>query len=197
MKKEKYIFLHGGSEKKWARKIEEKLNFISKESSSTIKQFDIEEKGSEVKERFWNGVDSLYFTKLHKQHESFWKQQIERLCSYKKAEGWFTLNKGATTVVVGNRATFSKVFGEFHKWKESARLKSFEVAFKEYHEKIVADHYSLVAVDSSIIRKQTGCCIIFEAPIGGGKLPPEAIKCPVCGQIMEIVSYKYGHNSKG
>ena len=68
---------------------------------------------------------------------------------------------------------------EFEKWKEVVTKKSFELSFKEYHERIV---------------RTTHRCSHLEIPNVAGKLP-ETIKCPECPRMMEIfVSYKCCHN---
>ncbi|KAM6566417.1 hypothetical protein CsatA_025545 [Cannabis sativa] len=205
VKKEKYVIFHGGMHKEWTEEIDEKISFMSKDLNIKIKRFNIEER-VEVKNKFWGGIDSLMLTKFHKEEYYFAKQQVKRLSSYKHTQGWFALNKGPTTVVVGSRATFSKAVAEFHMWKVSVRQRTFEVAFKEYHEKLCKSlnsthELSSIACCSSMrattIQKSFGNCYTIESVLTATGEYPEKISCPVCDQVMEItVTYKCYHTSK-
>ncbi|KAM6545612.1 hypothetical protein CsatB_026348 [Cannabis sativa] len=205
VKKEKYVIFHGGMDKEWTEEIDEKISFMSKDLNIKIKRFNIEER-VEVKNKFWGGIDSLMLTKFHKEEYYFAKQQVKRLSSYKHTQGWFALNKGPTTVVVGSRATFSKAVAEFHMWKVSVRQRTFEVAFKEYHEKLCKSlnsthELSSIACCSSMrattIQKSFGNCCTIESVLTATGEYPEKISCPVCDQVMEItVTYKCNHTSK-
>uniref|UniRef100_A0A803R896 Sieve element occlusion C-terminal domain-containing protein n=2 Tax=Cannabis sativa TaxID=3483 RepID=A0A803R896_CANSA len=192
-------------DKEWTEEIDEKISFMSKDLNIKIKRFNIEER-VEVKNKFWGGIDSLMLTKFHKEEYYFAKQQVKRLSSYKHTQGWFALNKGPTTVVVGSRATFSKAVAEFHMWKVSVRQRTFEVAFKEYHEKLCKSlnsthELSSIACCSSMrattIQKSFGNCCTIESVLTATGEYPEKISCPVCDQVMEItVTYKCNHTSK-
>ncbi|KAF4353561.1 hypothetical protein G4B88_003666 [Cannabis sativa] len=205
VKKEKYVIFHGGMDKEWTEEIDEKISFMSKDLNIKIKRFNIEER-VEVKNKFWGGIDSLMLTKFHKEEYYFAKQQVKRLSSYKHTQGWFALNKGPTTVVVGSRATFSKAVAEFDMWKVSVRQRTFEVAFKEYHEKLCKSlnsthELSSIACCSSMrattIQKSFGNCCTIESVLTATGEYPEKISCPVCDQVMEItVTYKCNHTSK-
>ncbi|PON53236.1 Sieve element occlusion [Parasponia andersonii] len=143
-----------------------------KDLKITVKPFYVEEK-AEVKDIFWSGVDCLFLTKLYKSRD-FAKRQIQKLYSYKSKEGWFILNKGPTTVILGQSATLLKVIAEFENWKDEVRQTPFEVAFRDYYNKVVAS-----------LLEQIGCCR-FDIPPAAGKLPEE-MKCAECEDDMRYL----------
>ncbi|PON53231.1 Sieve element occlusion, partial [Parasponia andersonii] len=188
-----YIIFHGGTDQYWGKEIEEKVNLISKEVVK-IEHLDVnQENVVEVKFKnlFWNVVNDLISTERRQEQVvqyDFAKQQLERLSSFKQARGWFVLNKGPTTVVVGSRETFLKVMEKFDEWKKTVQERTLEVAFKENHEKIF---YSLNDVVTSS-KKESGELCIIEYPTADGKLRIK-MDCPKCQHAMErniSVTYK-------
>ena len=182
-----YVFLYGGTDNNKISEMETKLNALQTninadpklELKIIIKLFKVEE-NDENKKRFWRGVEDLFLTKLHKPRDTP-KRQIQKLFSYKNKEGWFIFNKGQTMVSLGQYTTLLKVVTEFDAWKDNVRHKTFEVAFKEYHEKTLT---SLLG--------QIGCCRI-EIPPNTAKLPEE-MKCEECeGDMRIITSYECCH----
>lgn len=127
--------------------------------------------------RFWSSIESLFFTKDHKQVDPV-TQEIQKLLSYKNESGWAVLSKGSTVVVAGHGFTILRVLEEFEKWKEFVKEKGFEFVFKEYHNKVV--------------QSVRHCCRL-DIPSVNGKVP-ETMKCPECPRVMEtFVSYKCCH----
>lgn len=184
-----YIFIYGGKDKTgWAKDMKEKretilkaLNTDSTKGTYTIKLLDVEQ-NLDTKERFWKGLEGLFITKIN-HYDDHPKQQIQRLYSYKNEErGWFALNKGDETIIVGNRMTFSKMMDEFDKWSGKIRPQEFEIAFRDYHEKTLTTLWG-----------QMNCSCV-DIPKNAPKVK-EGIKCPECDHEMEMsIRYNCCHN---
>ncbi|PON53347.1 Sieve element occlusion [Trema orientale] len=193
----KYIILHGGIDQEWTKEIEAKVNFISMEANIKIELFNINQLNLEA---FWSSVHTL-LSKLYT--GKYAKKQLERLYSYKQAKGWFFLNKGSTTVVVGSQESFLKAVAEFDKWKVDIRRRTLEVAFKEYHESIITDLAPGPITTPPPVtvppesRKYINGCLIIENPSLDGKLLKQ-MNCPTCTLDMEMigVTYRCCHTSK-
>ena len=127
--------------------------------------------------QFWTGIESLFFTKAHKQVDPV-TQEIQKLLSYQNESGCVVLSKGSTVVVAGHGLTIMKVVEEFEKWKEIVKKKGFAFVFKEYHNKAV--------------QSARHCCRL-DIPTVAGNVP-ETMKCPECPRTMEaFISYKCCH----
>ncbi|KAF3456890.1 hypothetical protein FNV43_RR01544 [Rhamnella rubrinervis] len=187
IKEEKYIFFYGGNDNEWIQQFTKKANAfandpIIKDSKIKIELFCIGKtgKGGEdhgIIAKFWSGIESLFFTKVHKQVDPV-TQEIQKLLSYKNESGWAVLSKGSTVVTAGHGLTMLKVFDDFEKWKEVVREKGFEFCFREYHGKV--------------IQSVRHCCRL-DIPSVTGK-PPETMRCPECPRTMEMfISYKCCH----
>lgn len=104
-------------------------------------------------------------------------QQLENLLSYKNESGWALLTKGSAVVFVGHGTALLKTVAEFAKWKEEVIKKGFEIAFKEYYEKVA----------SVYLNKET--CVVAQ------KIPQTIIECPQCHRTMEVlISYQFCNN---
>ncbi|XP_060671812.1 protein SIEVE ELEMENT OCCLUSION B-like, partial [Ziziphus jujuba] len=187
LKEEKYIFFYGGKDNEWIKQFTAKANAfandpIFKESKINIDLFCVGKspKGGEdhgILVRFWDGIESLFVTKAHKQVDPV-TQEIQKLLSYKNESGWALLTKGPHVVTAGHGFTILKVLDDLEKWKEVIKVKGFEISFKEYHVKL--------------IQSVRHCCRL-DIPSVIGKVP-EKMQCPECPRTMEsFISYKCCH----
>ncbi|KAF4365766.1 hypothetical protein F8388_003435 [Cannabis sativa] len=189
VKEEKYIFFYGGKDNDWIQQFTKRATqlvndpFIKDTLKIKIELFCVGKtaKGGEdhgILGKFWTGIESLFFTKAHKQAVDPVTQEIQKLLSYKNENGWAVLTKGSTVVVTGHGFTILRVLEEFDRWKDFAKDRSFEVIFKEYH--------------SKVIQSVRHCCRL-ELPTVAGKAP-DVMQCPECPRTMEtFVSYKCCH----
>ncbi|XP_048334288.2 protein SIEVE ELEMENT OCCLUSION B-like [Ziziphus jujuba] len=184
---ENYIFFYGGQDNEWVKNFATKATAfandpIFKEAKTGIELFCVGKspKGGEdhgILGRFWDGIESLFFTKAHKQVDPV-TQEIQKLLSYKNESGWALLTKGPHVVTAGHGFTMLRIVEEFEKWKAVIRVKGFEIAFREYHEKL--------------IQSVRHCCRL-DIPSVIGKVP-ERMQCPECPRTMEsFISYKCCH----
>ncbi|XP_030507766.2 protein SIEVE ELEMENT OCCLUSION B [Cannabis sativa] len=172
-----YIIIHGGTDMAWSREIQDKMRYMRMETNIKIELFNINEES--YVEQFWSGAKTLV-EKYYK--VEYAKQQVQRLNSLKQAKGWFMLNKGSTTLVVGSRETLVKAVEELNIWKESITKKTFEVAFKEYHEKIFI----------MVPRPSDDPCLTIVNPLKeDGKTMLKEMKCTKCGRDMEMTSVTF------
>ncbi|KAF4353564.1 hypothetical protein F8388_003440 [Cannabis sativa] len=172
-----YIIIHGGTDMAWSREIQDKMRYMRMETNIKIELFNINEES--YVEQFWSGAKTLV-EKYYK--VEYAKQQVQRLNSLKQAKGWFMLNKGSTTLVVGSRETLIKAVEELNIWKESITEKTFEVAFKEYHEKIFI----------MVPRPSDDPCLTIVNPLKeDGKTMLKEMKCTKCGRDMEMTSVTF------
>lgn len=184
--------MHGGNYREWANEIEEKVDIIRRETNIRVEHFDINQDYM-VKEQFWSGVDKLVL------YQDYAKKLRTRLSSLKEAaaQGWFMLIKGSITIVVGSRDSFLNTVREINKWKENVSLRTFDVAFKEYHEKFYSDFKDIDDKDlvdiEKITRKKEHGCEIAEVPVtaAGKKLLKKTLVCETCNLQMEVVSVNY------
>ncbi|XP_048334289.2 protein SIEVE ELEMENT OCCLUSION B isoform X1 [Ziziphus jujuba] len=187
LKEEKYIFFYGGKDNEWIKQFTAKANAfandpIFKEAKINIDLFCVGKspKGGEdhgILGRFWDGIESLFVTKAHKQVDPV-TQEIQKLLSYKNESGWALLTKGPHVVTAGHGFTILKVLDDLEKWKEVIKEKGFEISFKEYHVKL--------------IQSVRHCCRL-DIPSVIGKVP-EKMQCPECPRTMEsFISYKCCH----
>ncbi|BBG92653.1 hypothetical protein Prudu_000452 [Prunus dulcis] len=171
IKEEKFIFFYGGKDNDWIQQFTKKATIIANDPSIKDLKINIElfcvgksPKGGEdlgVLGRFWNGIESLFFTNVNKQADTVTKE-IQKLLSYKNESGWAVLSKGSTVVVSGHGFTILKVLDDFDTWKTFIKEKGFELAFKAHYEKVI---------------QTMKHCSRLDIPTVAGKVP-ETMKCP-------------------
>ncbi|CAL8073407.1 unnamed protein product [Prunus armeniaca] len=187
IKEEKYIFFYGGKDNDWIQQFTKKASALAndpvfKEAKIHIELFCVG-KGSKGEDdhgilgHFWSGIESLFFTKGHKQVDPV-TQEIQKLLSYKNESGWAVLSKGSSMLLTGHGVSILRVIEDFDKWKDHVKEKGFEFCFKAYHEKV---------------RLATRPCCRLDIPGSTGKVP-DTMKCPDCHRSMEtFISYKCCH----
>ncbi|KAM6545610.1 hypothetical protein CsatB_026346 [Cannabis sativa] len=203
IQEEEYIMLHGGKDENWAKEIEGKINFINENINveHKIKHLNINQEKVEVsfEELFWRGVNCWSMNSNKVQNDSYddMKKQLDRLCCLGKAKvGWFVLNKGPVTIVIGSQQTFEKMVEDIKIWKKNVKKNTFEVAFKEFHEKIFDNlhqeqGFGMENKKTTLGKDNSEDCCIIEYPTEEGKLRIK-MDCPNCHQLIKkniIVNY--------
>ncbi|WOG96410.1 hypothetical protein DCAR_0415745 [Daucus carota subsp. sativus] len=125
---------------------------------------------------FWARLESMLFSKIQvkktdDQLDPLMKE-IKKLLSYDKSGSWALLCKGSDIVASGHAQTVLSAFSEYDSWKENVPLRGFDVAFKEYHDKL---HVANMP------------CCRFEFLTTAGRIP-DAMTCPECLGHMEKYS---------
>ncbi|XP_061371224.1 protein SIEVE ELEMENT OCCLUSION B-like [Gastrolobium bilobum] len=180
---QKYIFFYGGKDKEWIQQFNKSAGALAndatlKEANISVELFCLEFEHSNVINRFWRGIESLFVTKMHKTTNTV-TQEVQKMLSYKNETGWALLSKGSTVLLAGHGTTILKTVAEFDKWKGLVIKNGFEVSFKEQHDKVVRTIHR---------------CSHLEIPNVAGKIP-DKIECPECHRTMEVfISYKCCHN---
>ncbi|KAF5961593.1 hypothetical protein HYC85_002802 [Camellia sinensis] len=97
-------------------------------------------------------------------------QEIKKLLSYDKSEGWAVLCRGSEVVVNGHGTTVLPTLVEYDDiWKINVPTNGFDKSFKDHHDKL---------------HGITHPCCRFEFPSVAGRIP-ESMKCPECVRVME------------
>ncbi|KAA0874269.1 hypothetical protein EYC94_25760 [Enterobacter hormaechei] len=183
LKEEKNVITYGGKDKEWIQQFTKYANALAndviiKEANISIELFCLESQEPNIINNFWKGVESLLATKPTK----IVSEQLENLLSYKNESGWALLTKGSTVVFVGNGTTILKTVAEFAKWKEEVVKKGFEIAFKEYYEKVSS-------INANVHLNHGTNSVVAQ------KIPQTVIECPQCHRTMEVlISYQFSNN---
>ncbi|KAF4365764.1 hypothetical protein F8388_003433 [Cannabis sativa] len=186
--KEKYTFIYGGKDNDFIQTFTKKVTALQndpfiKSANINIELFCVGKtaKGGEdhgILTKFWEGIESLFFTKNHKDTDPVTKE-IQKLLSYKNETAWAILAKGSAVVTSGHGSTVLKVVEDIDQLKEVIKVKgSFEVAFTEVH---------------TTVTQTVRHCIRLDVPTVAGKVP-DSMNCPDCRRAMETyLSYKCCH----
>ncbi|KAM0988720.1 hypothetical protein ACFX13_012866 [Malus domestica] len=187
IKEDKYIFFYGGKDNGWIQEFTKKATALAndpifKEAKIHIELFCVG-KGSKGEDdhgilgKFWTGIESLFFTKVHRPADQV-GQEVQKLLSYKNESGWAVLSKGHSVVLTGHGVSILRVVEDFDKWKDHVKERGFEFCFKSYHERV---------------RTVSRPCCRLDIPGSTGKVP-DTMKCPDCHRSMEtFISYKCCH----
>nr|XP_023896401.1 protein SIEVE ELEMENT OCCLUSION B-like [Quercus suber] len=172
----KYIFLYAGLVTDSAMVLDHDPMIVEKRIS--IKLVAIE--NDNLLKRFWTKIKNLFTSRSQRETKiDFMKLDIEKLISYeKKKRGWAVFSKGSSVILIGG-TTILQVLKEFDKWKVNLNEEDFELAFKDYHNKI-SNH------DDGAI------CRHIKIPYKGLKIPE--IECSHCQRIMDTdITFKCCH----
>jgi hypothetical protein len=185
----KCIFIYGGADEvsinKWQKKVD-RANLSIKEYRVSIELYRLEPNYSETQERFWSGIEGMFFS-LANHYKKEYKtvtNELRKLLSYKKQGEWVMVSQGSKLVACGSPSTIFKVVENIDgQWKQKLSLNiPFGICFREFHEKVLADNNKKIRPD----------CCEFEI---FGKVPKDIEHCPLCDHPAEItlVSYKCCH----
>ncbi|XP_010069166.2 protein SIEVE ELEMENT OCCLUSION B [Eucalyptus grandis] len=178
IKSEKLIFLYGGEDTKEVHEVEVHLKKISDDGNSIV-AYNV----GKI-QLFWTRLESCMFSMLQGKADILdpLLQDILKLyTNFKKDGGFALLTKGTRVVINTPLASSSKVLAQYDTWKKQVNVdgKTFDVALKEHHDKVVAP--------------QT--CHHFYIPNMVG-YAPENVKCPVCPRVMKnIVKFECCHGA--
>ncbi|CAL0299879.1 unnamed protein product [Lupinus luteus] len=181
-KEKKFIFFYGGKDNEWIRQFNTIVSTLGSDSTTLNEAYvSIElvhvETETESGNRFWKGVESLFFTNIGKTTNSV-TQEVQKLFSYKNECGWAILTHGSTVLVAGHGITMLKTVSEFDKWKKFVNETEFEISFKEYYKKVFPSTHICTHIE---IHKVTEAI-------------PDFTECPECHRKMKVsVSYKCCH----
>ncbi|KAK1440896.1 hypothetical protein QVD17_06729 [Tagetes erecta] len=191
----KYIFLYGGDDIEWIRKfansaramakaagIPLELAYVGKSKKkenvrrvmATIK---VENLGHSLQDLttiwfFWTRIESMLFSKIQLKQvddQDLIMLQIKKLLSYDKDGSWAMLCKGSQLLTNGHGSSMLQTPVDYNLWNEHIPKVGFELAFKEYHDKLHG--------------AGNNCCR-FEFPVAAGRIP-DTMRCPECHRVME------------
>ncbi|KAI6700779.1 hypothetical protein NL676_015103 [Syzygium grande] len=195
IKEGKYIFLYGGDDIEWIRKFTAAARLVASAARIPLEMVYVGKSGKREQLRrvietinleklsytwqdltmvwyFWTRLESMFFSKIQLGKTDEYDpvmQQIKRLLSFDKTGGWAVLGRGSSIMVSGHGTTVLTALLEYDAWKVHVATKGYDVAFKEYHDKI---------------QDVTHPCCRFEFQSTTGRIP-ESMRCPECKRVME------------
>ncbi|KAK8502858.1 hypothetical protein V6N13_003325 [Hibiscus sabdariffa] len=207
IKEDKYIFLYGGDDIEWVRRFATSARSVASASRIPLEMVYVgkSRKREQVKKVtgvinaeklsyawqdqamvwfFWTRIESMLFSKIQlgrADDQDPMMQQIKKLLSYDRSGGWAVLSRGSNIAVNGHSTTVLPALGGYDEWKVNVAEKGFDLAFKEYHDKI---------------HDVAHPCCRFEFPTT--TRTPENMRCPECHRIMEkYASFICCHDEQG
>lgn len=189
VKGDRYIFMYGGNDNKWIQEFKQAVDKI-KRDEDTIKREDVIIDAYQLGKddpkkisRFWMGIESKRQAKQFEKLDDEIQQVVKSLlCLKQDTQGWALLSKGSHVKVLGHGEPMYQTVANFDEWKKNVLEKeSFDVAFKEYYDRIVKDlpaapqpcaYMNIDNYPSNVIA---------------------TITCPnaSCGRVMEVTSVNY------
>ncbi|XP_022773670.1 protein SIEVE ELEMENT OCCLUSION B-like [Durio zibethinus] len=203
----KYIFLYGGDDIEWVRRFVAAARSVASASRIPLEMVYVgkSSKREQVKKVigiitveklsyawldmamvwfFWTRLESMLFSKIQlgrADDQEPMMQQIKKLLSYDREGGWAVLSRGSNIVVNGHSTTVLPALGGYDEWKVNVTEKGFDLAFKEYHDKLHGVAHP---------------CCRFEFPTT--TRIPENMRCPECHRIMEkYATFLCCHDEQG
>lgn len=190
LKKDCYIFIFGGANNKWIQDFTTALENLKKDDSinleeTTIEWYSLGRESPKIVPRFWIAIDNLLASKkqMMKGSDAVMDSattEIQRLLFLKQDPyGWAVLSKGSHVKLLGQGEAMCRTVTDFEVWKEKLHQEvSFDVAFKQYYEKIKTkdaphkcEHREFANYPTDILAH---------------------IPCPIkCGNEMEVASVNY------
>ncbi|XVF16297.1 hypothetical protein REPUB_Repub10bG0019100 [Reevesia pubescens] len=207
IKEGKYIFLYGGDDIEWVRRFAASARSVASASRIPLEMVYV---GKSTKRElvkkvtgiinveklsyawqdmamvwfFWTRLESMLFSKIQlgrADDQDPMMQQIKKLLSYDREGGWAVLSQGSNIVVNGHSTTVLPALGGYDEWKVNVAEKGFDLAFKEYHDKL---------------HDVAHPCCRFEFPIT--TRIPENMRCPECRRLMEkYTTFLCCHDEQG
>lgn len=144
--------MYGGNDEKWTGRFTKyatdlKNEPILKKAKISIELFYVDEDRS-LLGRFWSGIESLFVQQSYTTIETV-PSEIQNMISHKNEGGWVLFIRGSALVMSGYGPTILKTVAEFERWKESMLKNGFELAVREYHEKVKVYHEMVMRSNSS------------------------------------------------
>ncbi|KAB2085026.1 hypothetical protein ES319_A05G374200v1 [Gossypium barbadense] len=207
IKEEKYIFLYGGDDVEWVRRFANSARSVASASRIPLEMVYVgkSRKREHVKKVvgiinaeklsyawqdptmvwfFWTRLESMLFSKIQlgrADDQDPVMQQIKKLLSYGREGRWAVLSRGSNIVVNGHSTTVLPTLGGYDEWKVNIAELGFDMAFKEYHDKL---------------HDVAHPCCRFQFPTI--IRTPENMRCPECHRVMEkYTSFICCHDDQG
>ncbi|XVE67805.1 hypothetical protein DITRI_Ditri09bG0018000 [Diplodiscus trichospermus] len=207
IKEGKYIFLYGGDDVEWVRRFATTARSVASAARIPLEMVYVgkSSKREQVKKVtafismeklsyswqdqamvwfFWARLESMLFSKIQlgrADDTDPMMQQIKKLLSYDREGGWAVFSKGSNIVVNGHSTTIVPALSGYDEWKINVAEKGFDLAFKEYHDKL---------------HDVAHPCCRFEFPTT--TRIPESMRCPECHRIMEkYTTFLCCHDEQG
>ncbi|KAK1440918.1 hypothetical protein QVD17_06752 [Tagetes erecta] len=191
----KYIFLYGGDDIEWIRQFTNSARAMAKAVDIPLEMAYVgKSKKREIVRKvmatineeklsycwqdlrfvlfFWTRIESMLFSKIQLKQaddQDPITRHIKKLLSYDKDGSWAMLCKGSQLLTNGHGSTMLQSLVDFNLWNEHIPKVGFELAFKEYHDKLHG--------------AGNNCCR-FEFPVAAGRIP-DTMRCPECHRGME------------
>lgn len=188
MKGDRYIFIYGGSDKKWIQDFTLALEKTKRHETiiradAIIEHHHLGKDDPRIVPRFWIEIEN----KRLKKHQDGIDCEIQDivkslLCLKQDPQGWVILTKGYNVKLLGHGEPMYQTLADFDIWNDRVLQKEgFDIAFKEYYETKVKDTYI----------KQPCEIINVDNNINGNVIATISCPNPTCGRVMEVSSVNY------
>ncbi|KAK7306738.1 hypothetical protein VNO77_44694 [Canavalia gladiata] len=192
IEEDRYLFIYGGTDSMWIQEFTGEVESLKRKVETvvqpdiTIEPYQLGKEDPKVVPRFWIAIDSLLASRKQMMKGSegvqdFATREIKRLLFLKQdPKGWVILSKGYNVKLLGQGEAMYRTIKDFDKWHGKLHEEvSFDVAFKEYYERIKVKDHPQKCEHNEIANYPTDIL----API----------PCPNmdCGRHMEVTSVNY------
>ncbi|KAJ1394324.1 Sieve element occlusion, N-terminal [Sesbania bispinosa] len=145
-----YLFIFGGTDSKWTQEFTTAVETLKRQTETvmqldmTIEPYPLGKDDPKVVPRFWIAIDSLLASRKQMKGgegvQDFATGEIKRLLFLKQdPKGWVILSKGSNVKLLGQGEAMYHTVKDFDIWHAKLHQEvSFDVAFKEYYERIKA-----------------------------------------------------------
>ncbi|KAK7316623.1 hypothetical protein RJT34_00226 [Clitoria ternatea] len=197
IEEDRYLFIYGGTDSMWIQEFTMAVETLKRQVETvlqmdiTIEPYQLGKDDPKVVPRFWIAIDSLLASRKQSMHKGgggvegvqldFATREIKRLLFLKQdPKGWVILSKGYNVKLLGQGEAMYLTVRDFDKWHGKLHEEvSFDVAFKEYYERVKVKDCPRKCEHSEIANYPTDIL---------ARLP-----CPNvdCGRSMEVTSVNY------
>ncbi|TKY50034.1 SIEVE ELEMENT OCCLUSION B protein [Spatholobus suberectus] len=191
IEEDRYLFIYGGTDSMWIQEFTTAVQTLKRQVETvlqldiTIEPYQLGKEDPKVVPRFWIAIDSLLASRKQMKGgegaQDFATREIKRLLFLKQdPKGWVILSKGYNVKLLGQGEAMCRAVKEFDIWHGKLHEEvGFDVAFKEYYERIKVKDCPQKCEHSEIANYPTDIL---------ARLP-----CPNmdCGRSMEVTSVNY------
>ncbi|KEH42746.1 putative sieve element occlusion [Medicago truncatula] len=188
VKVDRYIFIYGGTNKKWIQDFTLELEKIKRHE--TIKRADVIIENYQVGKddpnrvpSFWMGIERKKQNKKHQETVDCKIQEIVKdlFCLRRDPQGWIILSKGHSIKLLGHGEPAYQTLVEFQNWKDKVLEKEgFDIAFKEYYQ-----------MKAKEISGREPCEVLNVDTYSSNVIGTISCPNPMCGRVMEVSSIHY------
>ncbi|RDX72307.1 Protein SIEVE ELEMENT OCCLUSION A, partial [Mucuna pruriens] len=200
IEEDRYLFIYGGTDAMWIQEFTSAVETLKRQVETaslpmdiTIEPYQLGKEDPKVVPRFWIAIDSLLASRKQMANkvsgggggegvQDFATREIKRLLFLKQdPKGWVILSKGYNVKILGQGEAMCRTVKDFGLWhgRLHDEVISFDVAFKDYYERIKVKQCPKRCEHSEIANYPTD--ILAHLP------------CPNmdCGRSMEVTSVNY------